>query len=127
MRKRYSRNKYGNRKVTRNGIKFDSMAEAAYYPFAKAYAIQYGLELRLQEPFILQPAFVIAGKRKQAIKYIPDFTFWDGDKLVKVVDVKGQQTDAFKIKAKWFCYLYKKELVLAMYDYKTGLFREQVF
>ena len=127
MRKRYSRNKYGNRKVTRNGIKFDSMAEAAYYPLAVAYAVEHDLELRLQEPFILQEAFRVAGKRKQAIKYIPDFTFWDGNRLAKVVDVKGPQTEGFKIKAKWFCYKYQTELILAKYDYRTGLFTETAF
>ena len=112
MIKRTRRRKYGNRKVEKNGIKFDSLAESRYYPFAVAYAASLGLELRLQEKFELQPSFKINGKTKRAITYTPDFTFWDGDQLVK---------------AKLFCYKYGCELILAKYDYKTGLFTESPF
>lgn len=123
----YRRNKYGNHKVVSAGIKFDSKAEAAYLPVARAYAKKHGLELRLQEAFELQPGYKLSGRRKQAIKYIPDFTFWDGDKLVKVVDVKGKQTADFRVKAKLFCYKYQIPLILAEYDYKKRIFYEREF
>ncbi|MFN6691358.1 DUF1064 domain-containing protein, partial [Enterococcus gallinarum] len=66
-------------------------------------------------------------KTIRSITYTPDFTFWDGNKLVQAVDVKGVQTEAFKIKAKLFCFRYQIELILAKYDRKTGLFIESKF
>ena len=54
--------KYSNRKTVVNGIKFDSVAEARYLPFAAKYAETNGLELRLQEKFELQPKFRIGIK-----------------------------------------------------------------
>lgn len=121
------RHKYGARKTVYRGITFDSKAEAKYYLFAFAYAAEHDLELRLQEPFELLPKHRRNGKAVRAVKYVPDFTFWDGDELVKVVDVKGMQTSDFKIKAKWFCYRYDIDLTIAKYDYKTGLFDETIF
>lgn len=119
--------KYSNRKTVVNGIKFDSVAEARYLPFATRYAETNGLELRLQEKSELQPKFRIGNKTIRSITYTPDFTFWDGNKLVQAVDVKGVQTEAFKIKAKLFCFRYQIELILAKYDRKTGLFIESKF
>lgn len=119
--------KYGNKKVVVDGIKFDSIAESKYLPVARLYAQKHNLELRLQEKFVLLPAHKRNGKTVRAIKYVPDFTFWDGDQLVKVVDVKGMQTKDFKIKAKWFCYKYNCDLILAKYDSYTGLFAETIF
>lgn len=127
MRVRSTKNKYGARKTTVGGITFDSAAEARYYPFAKAFAIENGYELRLQEAFELLPKHRRNGKAVRAVNYIPDFTFWQNNELVKVVDVKGAQTADFKIKAKWFCYQYDIDLILAKYDYKTGLFTESPF
>lgn len=124
---RSRKNKYSARKTVAYGIKFDSLAESRYYPFAVAFAASLGLELRLQEKFELQPSFKLNGKTKRAITYTPDFTFWDGDQLVKAVDVKGVQSETFKVKAKLFCYKYGCELILAKYDYKTGLFIESPF
>ena len=121
------RHKYGARKTVSHGITFDSAAEAKYYPFAFAYATEHGYELRLQEAFELLPKHRRNGKAVRAVKYVPDFSFWEGGTLVKVVDVKGMQTSDFKIKAKWFCYRYDVDLTIAKYDYKTGLFDETVF
>ena len=119
--------KYGNRKIYFEGIKFDSIAEANYYAVAKRYADQHGLELRLQERFELLPTHKRNGKTVRAIKYVPDFTFWDGDRLVKVVDVKGFETKDFKLKAKWFCYKYDCDLILAKYNPREKVFTEKPF
>lgn len=117
--------KYRNVKTTINGIKFDSKAEAEYYLIAKTYAERNNLELRLQEKFEIAPKFNLAGKTYRAINYIPDFTFYRYESLVKVVDVKGMQTKDFKIKAKMFCYKYQVPLILAK---KTRLgFEESTF
>ena len=81
--------KYSNKKVVIDGVKFDSIAESKYYSVAKHYANKNELELRMQESFVLLPTHKRNGKTVRSISYKPDFTFWDGDKLVKVVDVKG--------------------------------------
>lgn len=119
--------KYGNKKVVLDGIKFDSVAESKYYAVAKKFAKKNALELRLQESFILLPKHRRNGKAVQAISYKPDFTFWDGDRLAKIVDVKGVETKEFRIKAKWFCYKYDCDLILAKYDSYKNLFSETVF
>ncbi|MES5429863.1 DUF1064 domain-containing protein [Enterococcus gallinarum] len=125
--KRPKKPKYSNHKIVIGGIKFDSVAEAKYLSFAIEYAKANDLELRLQEKFELQPKYCLGKKTVRAITYTPDYTFWSDDKLVKVVDVKGMQTEAFKIKAKLFCFKYQIPLILAEYDRKTGLFSERIF
>lgn len=124
---RNRKNKYSARKTLAYGIKFDSLAEARYYPVAVDFAKKNECELRLQEAFEIQPKYKRSGKTVRAIKYIPDFTFWQDGKLVKIVDVKGTQTKDFKIKAKIFCYKYDCDLTIAKYDYRTGIFLESVF
>lgn len=124
---RAKRPKYGNKKVIVNGIKFDSIAESKYYPLAKRYAQKHQLELRLQEKFVLLPRHTRNGKTVRAISYIPDFTFWKNNELVKVVDVKGAETKEFKLKAKWFCHKYSCDLILAKYDPRKNLFAEILF
>lgn len=122
---RTRRNKYGNHKPVVNGIKFDSRAEADYYFIAKTYAKDNQLEMRMQEQFELMPKFKLGGKTYRAITYKPDFTFYDNGKLVKVVDVKGMQTQVFRLKAKLFCANYKVPLVLAIKT-RSG-FKEEIF
>lgn len=118
-------NKYRNRKTVHRGIKFDSIAEAEYYDLAVWQAQAEGWELKLQERFELMPKFELNGKKYRKIEYIPDFTFYKNDKLVKVVDVKGMQTKDFKIKAKLFCHRYQVPLILAKKYGKT--FKEERF
>nr|DAU94161.1 MAG TPA: Endonuclease [Caudoviricetes sp.] len=64
-------------------------------------------ELNRQVPFVLMPSYTIADKTtKQGfktireIRYIADFTYRlkDGTRIIE--DVKGMQTDVFKIKRK---------------------------
>lgn len=121
------KNKYGSRKTISHGITFDSVAEAKYYPVAVRWAEANQCRLELQEPFELLPKHRRNGKAVRAIKYIPDFTFWRDDELVKVVDVKGVETDSFRIKAKWFCHRYDVDLTIAKLDRRTGLFVETIF
>lgn len=64
-------------------------------------------ELNRQVPFVLMPSFAIADKTTKSgrrtvreIRYIADFTYRlkDGTRIIE--DVKGMQTDVFKIKRK---------------------------
>lgn len=93
-------NKYGNRRVFYDGYWFDSKLERDRYIqlrlLERAGEIK---DLRIQVPFELQEAYMRNGKRVQAIVYIADFTYYD-KKLGKTVveDVKGIETDVFKLK-----------------------------
>ena len=64
-------------------------------------------ELNRQVPFVLMPSYTIADKKTKSslrtvreIRYIADFTYRlkDGTRIIE--DVKGIQTDVFKIKRK---------------------------
>lgn len=75
------------------GEKFDSKAEAEYY-----------VHIKFQRPDIigyqLQPVFVLQDKPK--IKYTADFLLHFKDGINKIVDVKGMQTQAFRLKLRMF-------------------------
>lgn len=102
-------NKYHNRKVTANGITFDSQKEADRYLelmlLLKAGQID---RLKLQPEFTLQEAFTTPeGEKVKAIRYRADFTYRkkmrDGADTywVSVVeDVKGYRTKEYQQKRK---------------------------
>lgn len=96
-------NKYGNKKVTVDGITFDSKHEANVY--LKLKALERGgviHHLRLQVPFVLQDKYEINGRKVQAIKYIADFVFENEDLETEVWDAKGVKTEVYKLKKKLF-------------------------
>lgn len=84
--------KYGNRRTVVDGITFDSAAEARRYG-----------ELRLLERagqvsgLRLQPEYLLPA----GVKYRGDFEYTEAGRLV-CEDVKGVETQAFRIKAKLF-------------------------
>lgn len=101
-------NKYRNKKVIVDGIKFDSIAESKRYKELKLLERQ-GIikDLKLQPSFVLQPSFKKNNKTTRAIIYKADFSYLEDDKLV-VEDVKGYATKEFKLKEKMFNYIYKE-------------------
>jgi len=110
--KETKRSKYGNEKVTINGIDFDSKREGEFYQelglrkTGQGPKIR-GEEIKIQPEFLLQEAFEDKdGNKHRAIKYIADFEvrFMNGD--VKVYDVKGCITNVYKLKKKLFLYKY---------------------
>ena len=123
IRKR-RRGKYNAQPVVIDGIRFASKAEGAYYMLIRNKP----QKITMQEQFEIMPAFKINGKRYSARKYKPDFCFYDGEKLAKVVDVKGGNatltTDA-KLRMLLFMIRYKIPITIARYDYHTGLFTEE--
>ena len=96
--------KYHNQKTTIDGIVFDSKKEAKRYTVLKSLQDDgYIKDLKLQVPFELIPKQ--SGER--AVKYIADFTYYDIEKQVSIVeDVKGYKTDVYKLKRKLFKYRY---------------------
>jgi len=100
--KKYS--KYRNKKVTIDGIKFDSKKEAKRYSDLKILERVGKIEnLELQPRFLLQDKFTFNGKTIRKIEYIADFQFYDIEsKCIIVEDVKGMKTEVYKIKKKLF-------------------------
>jgi len=99
-------NKYKNRKIVVDNIKFDSILEANRYQelklLQKAKQIS---NLRLQVPFLLQEGFKKNGKTHRKIEYIADFVYEENGQTI-VEDTKGMKTETFKIKQKLFEYKY---------------------
>lgn len=96
--------KYRNQKIIVDGITFDSKREANRYKELKLYQ-EKGLikNLKLQPKFLLQDKFKYGGKSERAITYIADFSYFDIKKGKNIVeDVKGIETEVFKIKRKLF-------------------------
>lgn len=112
------RNKYGNRKITRDGITFDSLKE--YRRFCelrlleKAGAIQ---DLKRQVEFELMPTIrepdtigkrggIIKGKViERKVSYIADFVYLKDGEIV-VEDTKGFKTKEYIIKRKLLLWLH---------------------
>lgn len=88
------RNKYSNRKVLQDDIKFDSTKEANRWRdlelLQKAGAIT---DLKRQVPFELAPAVLLAGeaRAKPAIRYFADAVYMERGQLV-VEDTKSDGT-----------------------------------
>lgn len=95
-------NKYRNKKIQVDMYVFDSIAESKRYKelklLEKAKEIS---NLELQPKFILQEGFKKNGKTYRPIYYIADFKYKEKGKTI-VEDVKGIQTDVFKLKHKLF-------------------------
>lgn len=99
-------NKYRNRKIVVDNIKFDSNLEAERYRQLKLLQRAKQISnLRLQVPFLLQESFKKNGKAYRKIEYIADFVYEENGQTV-VEDTKGMETETFKIKQKLFEYKY---------------------
>ena len=101
-------NKYSNKKVILDDIKFDSKREGNRYMELKLLE-KSGLikELELQKEFELQPSFKKNGKTYRKITYKADFYYFDNHLGKYIVeDVKGFKTDVYKLKKKLFEFKY---------------------
>lgn len=92
------RNKYSNKKITIDGLKFDSKKEGKRYTELKLLEAAGEItNLEMQKRFEIIPKQ--AGER--ASNYIADFVYYDFNKQRKVIeDVKGFKTDVYKLKRK---------------------------
>lgn len=101
------KNKYGNIKTTVDGITFDSKKEAEYY--CKLKLLKQAEEIKdfgLQQRYELLPTFKKNGTTYRSITYVADFVIVNNDGTTEVVDVKGVETQVFKIKQKLFEHKY---------------------
>lgn len=123
-------NKYNNRKTVVDGFKFDSKAEALFYQhlkmLQKAGVVK---SFSRQVKYVLQDKFKhpSTGETVRAIKYIPDFLVAYSNGKSEVIDVKGQQTAVFKLKAKLFMAKYQIPLTIVKYDYRKKEFTYDYF
>ena len=106
------RNKYHNKKVVYNGIKFDSIKEKNYYMILRNYEKNGRIkDLKTQVPFELIPKYKINNKSIRKTQYYADFTYVSTtDNKLHIVDTKGVRTQVYKIKKKMFEYKYKIEI-----------------
>lgn len=85
------RHKFNAQATKRDGIRFDSKAEARY--FDKLKLAQKSGELLF---FLRQVPIHLPGN----VRYVVDFVEFWADSQVKFTDVKGMETDTFKLKRK---------------------------
>lgn len=112
------KSKYGNKKTTYKGIKFDSKGECERYKELKLLEnIGKIEELKTQVKFKLQPSYKIGNKTIRAITYVADFTYYSIKKKngiefrdFIVEDFKGYKTQVYRIKKKMFEYKYGVEI-----------------
>ena len=104
-------NKYHNKKVIIDGIKFDSQKEGQYYlklkMLEKAGKIR---DLRLQVPFVVLETFKVDDRTYRKTKYLADFTYFDDKDKLHVVDVKGFRTKEYELKKKLMAWKYGIEI-----------------
>lgn len=81
--------KFGAVRTERNGIKFDSKAEGAYYDHLQLLVTAGELI-----GFTRQPTFHLPG----GTRYVSDFLCFWTDGRVDARDVKGMETEAFTVK-----------------------------
>jgi peroxiredoxin len=90
------KSKYGNQKTVVDGITFDSKAEANFYKALKIRADAgeiHAVEMQKRYELTVNGALITT--------YRADFAFQDDAlKRYRVVDVKGVETPAFKLKRK---------------------------
>ena len=117
--------KFGNRKVVLDGITFDSKLEARYYQQLKTLKLKF----KYHEKFEIVPKFKLNGKNYSRRVYTPDFTIYEGSKLVSVVDCKGgiaTLTDASRLRMVLFMQKYRVPVVIATWNAKTKVFHEEI-
>lgn len=113
--------KYNNKIVEIDGITFQSKAEAKYYEQLKWLKQNKQIkDFELQPKFLLQESFKKNGKSFRKIEYIADFKVINLDGTIEIIDIKGQMTEAFKIKRKLFERQYLHTLTLLKYVKKYG-------
>ncbi len=95
-------NKYKNKKVQIDMYVFDSVRESQRYKELKLLERAGEISnLELQPRFLLQDSFKKNGRTFRKIEYVADFKYIENGKTI-VEDVKGMQTDVFKLKHKIF-------------------------
>ncbi|GAA0115706.1 DUF1064 domain-containing protein [Clostridium senegalense] len=103
-------NKYNSKKITVDGITFDSIDEFKYYDsLLKRKAKGEIVNFELQPKYTLIPSFKKEGKAYRAMTYTPDFRIYHLDGTEELIDVKGFSTQQGEMRYKLFNYFYPNE------------------
>ena len=95
--------KYNSKKITVDGIAFDSKDEAKYYESLKIRKAKGEIRNFDQQPkYILMESFKKNGKTYRAITYTLDFCIYHNDGSVELIDVKGMATQQGELRIKLF-------------------------
>lgn len=100
----HKRQKYGNKKIVVDGIKFASILEKFMYDMLKKFDVKF----EFQVPIELVPKFSYAGTNYRATNMIVDFVIEDNGKSI-IVDTKGYATAEAKLKYKLLAYALHEE------------------
>ncbi|CAJ0862240.1 hypothetical protein R77567_01630 [Ralstonia sp. LMG 32965] len=94
------RSKYGNQRLTFEGLSFDSKRELHRYVLLREMVRTGAIsDLRRQVPFELAPGVSINGRRRPPLRYVADFVYRErGAAIDTIEDVKGVVTEAYRIK-----------------------------
>lgn len=114
--------KYKAKKITIDGITFDSKDEGKYYEYLKKRKARGEiLNFELQPKYTLQPSFKKYGKTFLPVIYKADFLIYHLDGTEEVIDVKGMPTPEAKNKRKIFDFNYPNLKLTWVYrDLKRG-------
>ena len=119
FRNRPKNSKYGAKSVEFDGIRFASQLEARFYMFF----IDHGFKiLELQPRFLLEDSFEIYDWQSKKIRkyrkteYVADFRIETPDGDIFIVEAKGFETEAWKIKKKLFFKKYGNEEKLLVFS-----------
>jgi hypothetical protein len=85
--------KYNSKKVKIDGHCFDSIKESQYYSTLKLL-----LKSKKIKGFCLQSKFILG----ENISYKADFIVFELDGSCRIIDIKGYETEIFKLKKKLF-------------------------
>lgn len=104
--------KYQERKTEIDGIMFDSGDEARRYVQLKMLEAAGEIkDIEIQPKWVLQPSFKRGKRTTRAITYRADFRYTEvATGEVVVEDVKGMETEVFRIKAKMLLYVHDIEV-----------------
>lgn len=116
-----ARNKFGAKKVTIDGITFDSIAESKYYEQLKWLKQNKQIkDFKLQPRYLLLEGFKKNGKTFRKTEYVADFEIHNLDGTTQIIDIKGAITKEFAIKRKLFERKYLDTLTILKYDKYKG-------
>lgn len=108
-----SKAKYGNRKITEDGITFDSLGEHRRYCELKLLLLLEAGEitnLEVHPKFVLLPAFTDSeGKVHRPITYTADFRYIEKG-ITVVEDVKGFRTRDYILREKMLLYITRDKI-----------------
>lgn len=95
--------KYNSKKITIDGISFDSKDEAKYYEALKIMESKGEIQaFELQPKFTLMESFKKDGKTYREMTYTPDFVIYHNNNSTEYIDVKGMTTQQGEMRIKLF-------------------------